>query len=282
MRSHTRFFFAFILLLGSAAGLRALTFHARSQAAEPAENPQRFISNVETLDWAADETAIVVCDMWDQHWCRGATERVAEMAPHMNEVLKAARKQGVKIIHCPSSCIDFYKDTPMVQAPRQAPEVETDVPLRGWCSIDPDREPPLPIDDSDGGCDCEPPCETGSPWTRQIAALEIEPVDVITDNAQAYYWMRQQGIKNVIVMGVHTNMCVLGRPFSIRQLVYQGMNVVLMRDMTDAMYNSRMSPYVNHFDGVRLVVQHIERYWCPTILSTDLTGDPQFRFRADR
>ena len=49
--------------------------------------------------------------------------------------------------------------------------------------------------------------------------------------------MRQRGIKNVIVMGVHTNMCVLGRPFSIRQMVYQGQNVVLVRDMTDTMYN---------------------------------------------
>ena len=33
------------------------------------------------------------------------------------------------------------------------------------------------------------------------------------------------GIKNVIVLGVHTNMCVLGRPFSIRQMVYQGQNI---------------------------------------------------------
>ena len=54
--------------------------------------------------------------------------------------------------------------------------------------------------------------------------------------------MRQRGIENVIVMGVHTNMCVLGRPFAIRQMVYQGQNVVLMRDMTDTMYNPQMRP----------------------------------------
>ena len=49
--------------------------------------------------------------------------------------------------------------------------------------------------------------------------------------------LEQRGIENVILLGVHTNMCVLGRPFGIRQMVYQGKNVVLVRDLTDAMYN---------------------------------------------
>ncbi|MDA7676778.1 isochorismatase family protein [bacterium] len=54
--------------------------------------------------------------------------------------------------------------------------------------------------------------------------------------------MKQRGITNVIILGVHTNMCVLGRPFSIRQMVYQGQNVALVRDLTDTMYNPRSSP----------------------------------------
>ena len=32
-------------------------------------------------------------------------------------------------------------------------------------------------------------------------------------------------------------MCVLGRPFGLRQMAKNGKNVVLMRDMTDTMYN---------------------------------------------
>jgi type 1 glutamine amidotransferase len=94
--------------------------------------------------------------------------------------------------------------------------------------------------------------------------------------------MRSRGIQNVIVMGVHTNMCVLGRPFSIRQMVYQGQNVVLMRDMTDTMYNSRMAPFVHHSTGTDLVVEHIEKNWCPTITSVDLVGGKEFRFSEDK
>ena len=33
------------------------------------------------LRWDPAKTAIIICDMWDQHWCRGATRRVGELAP---------------------------------------------------------------------------------------------------------------------------------------------------------------------------------------------------------
>jgi hypothetical protein len=73
-------------------------------------------------------------------------------------------------------------------------------------------------------------------------------------------------------MGVHTNMCVLGRPFGIRQQVRLGMNVALARDLTDAMYDPRQRPHVPHDRGTELVVEHIERYWCPSVLGQDLMG----------
>jgi len=53
-----------------------------------------------TVTWEASKTAVVVCDMWDQHHCPDATERVGEMAPAMNEVLLAARARGMLILHC--------------------------------------------------------------------------------------------------------------------------------------------------------------------------------------
>ncbi len=233
------------------------------------------------LHWDSKKTAMVICDMWDQHWCKGATARVAEMAPRMNKVVTAAREQGVLIIHCPSSCMEAYKDTAMRKLAQQAPPVETKVALQSWCKLNPEHEAPLPIDDADGGCDCWPRCQQGSPWRRQIDAVRIEEGDAITDSGEAYYLMKQRGIENVIVMGVHTNMCVLGRPFSIRQMVYQGQNVVLMRDMTDTMYNSRSKPFVTHVQGTNRVIEHIEKFWCPTITSTAFTGEPAFRFSEE-
>jgi nicotinamidase-related amidase len=91
--------------------------------------------------------------------------------------------------------------------------------------------------------------------------------------------LQARGIDNVILCGVHLNMCVLGRPFGIRQMVRLGKNVVLMRDMTDTMYNPEKPPKVSHFAGTDLVVEHVEKYWCPSITSTDLTGKPAFKFK---
>ncbi|MEZ6128286.1 MAG: ThuA domain-containing protein [Planctomycetaceae bacterium] len=260
-----------------------LNLNVRSRT-ETEQDSNRYHSLTNRVTWNAAQTAIVVCDMWDKHWCPTATERVGQMVPRMNDVITAARKKGVMIIHCPSDTLDFYKDTPQRRLAMEAPKVETKVPLQRWCHLDRTVEgDALPIDDSDGGCDCEEPfTKNHRAWTRQHPGITIADNDAVTDSAEAFYLMKQRGVTNVIVMGVHTNMCVLGRPFSIRQMVQQGQNVVLMRDMTDTMYNPTMAPFVSHFTGTDLVIDHIEQYWCPTILSTDIIGGDEFRFPADK
>ena len=256
-----------------------LNFRTR---AEVAPDAKRWHAITAPAEWNPQKTAVVICDMWDKHWCPNSTLRVAEMAPRMNEVVKAARSRGAFIIHCPSDTMEFYKDTPQRKLAQAAPVVETRRPLERWCRIDLTKESPLPIDDTDGGCDCAEPVKNYRAWSRQIADIEIHEGDAITESDEAYRLMKSRGIENVIVMGVHTNMCVLGRPFSIRQLVYQGMNVALMRDMTDTMYNPAMKPFVSHFTGNDLIIEHIEKYWCPTITSSDFLGGTSFRFREDK
>jgi nicotinamidase-related amidase len=259
---------------GSAASGR-LSLETRAQFRSE-KDTNRFESASLLLDCKASETAVVICDMWDKHWCKGASDRVSEMAQRMNEVVRAARDKGILIIHCPSDTMKFYEGTPQRKLAQSAPAARPVVPLQRWCKLDPAHEPPLPIDDSDGGCDDQPQCKTYIAWKKEHGAIEIKEGDAITDSAEAYNLMEQRGIKNVILMGVHLNMCVLGRPFSIRQMVAQNKNVLLMRDLTDTMYNSRMRPFTNHFRGTDLMIDHVEKYWCPTITSTAFTGKPEF------
>ena len=68
-------------------------------------------------------------------------------------------------------------------------------------------------------------------------------------------------------MGVHTGTCILNRTFSIKQMVRWGVEIALVRDLTDAMYNPARPPYVSHEEGTRLVVEYIEKFWCPTVTS---------------
>lgn len=258
-----------------------LELNARSRV--PSSTDTNLFNVVQkTVRWDASKTAIIVCDMWDQHWCKGATARVAELAPRMNEVLKEARRRGVLIIHAPSETMPFYADSAQRKRALEAPKASLPADISSWKSLNRAKEPPLPIDDSDGGCDDTPQCPGGAPWKRQIATLEIDPADAITDRGdEVYNLLQHSGRENVIIMGVHENMCVLGRPFAIRQMVRIGKNVLLMRDMTDTMYNSRQHPFVSHFEGTGLVTEHIEKFWCPTITSVDFLGGKPFRFKGD-
>ena len=228
------------------------------------------------------ETAIIISDMWDKHWCEGATGRVAEMAPFMNDVISIARNRGVLIVHAPSGCTDYYKDHP-ARALGQKYLSEKARNLISGDKLDSEKDAVWPIDQSDGGCDCPAKCKQGRAWTRQIDLIEITDNDAIIDDSGAEIGglLYQKGIKNVILMGVHTNMCVIGRSFGLRNMVRLGMNVVLMRDMTDTMYNSESWPNVNHFTGNSLVNEYIETYVSPSILSSDFTGEKQFRFKND-
>lgn len=293
-------YFTVLLILACLAA----EFSAAAHAAEPAEanmltlhtrhrdlDKQGNVRVVEkTVEWDPRQTAIIICDMWDDHWCQGAAARVGELAGPMNALVATAREQGVTIIHAPSSVVDFYQDAPQRRRVVAAPFAKTPVPLSQdvrwgttWCWPDPKIEPDLPIDDSDMGCDCRPTCKLNDPWKRQIAAIEIAEEDYITDHGQeTYNVLTDRKIENVILVGVHLNMCVLGRPFGIRQMVNVGKQVVLMRDMTDSMYNSRKRPFVDHFEGTDLVVQHVEQFWCPSIESSDIIKQPPFRFAEDR
>ena len=252
---------------------------------EPVANAAgSFVVKEKILSWEPSQTAIVVCDMWNQHWCQGATRRVGEVAPAMNRTIAAARAKGVLIIHAPSSCMDAYKDHPARKRAQDAPKaVNLPQHIAEWCDKIPAEEKGIyPIDQSDGGCDDGPQCPQGSPWKSQVAAIEIKDQDAISDSgAEIWNLLESRGIKNVLLIGVHTNMCVLGRPFGLRNLARSGKNVALVRDLTDTMYNSRKWPYVSHFEGTNRIVEHIEKYVAPTITSADLTGQPAFQFKRD-
>jgi len=240
--------------------------------------------------WEPKRTALIICDMWDDHWCKSAARRVGEMAPALNDVVKTARSRGVFVIHAPSTCTAFYDGTPQRKRAQAARFSPTPMPLATserwgttWYWTDPKREGVLPIDDSDMGCDCQPAkCKIREAWTRQISTIEIAPDDAITDNGQEVWNMlAERGIENVILCGVHLNMCVLGRPFAIRQMVKLGKNVALLRDLTDTMYNPDRPPGVSHFAGTDLMIEHVEKYWCPSFTSSDITGKPPFQFKSD-
>jgi nicotinamidase-related amidase len=212
---------------------------------------------------APAKTAIVITDMWDKHWCRGATGRVTEIALRMEPLLKKARAAGILIIHAPSETMDFYTGSDGRKLAESAPHAEPP-------EATPLHDPPLPIDDSNGGCDT--PGDTAHrAWSRETPLLTVASGDVISDSGtEIYNVLRQRGIDTVFYMGVHANMCILNRTFGIRQMTRWGIHCILVRDLTDAMYEPSSRPFVSHAAGTELVIEYIEQHWAPTVTSPEM------------
>ena len=233
----------------------------------------------ETTHWKASETAIIICDMWADHPCKLAAMRVDRMAPRMNRVISLARDHGAVIIHAPSSGVKYYEDTPYRQRMKEAAYTKPPVPIQGWCYLNPKFESPLPVVDNVKrgtsnvtGCDDPDPKPHPDSDRHQHPAIKMIGYDGVSHNGQEIFnFLEQEQRKNIVLMGVHTNMCVLGRPFGIRQQKYLGKNVVLCRDLTDGLYDPRDKPHVSHVRGVELIIEHIEKHWCPSILGESLT-----------
>src|SRR5215831_16430586 len=248
-----------------------LNLRARRRSDQPGSNTR---ATERVLRWEVAQTAIIICDMWDTHTCSLSAQRVAALAPRMNQVVSAARSLGVMIIHAPSDTMKHYEGTPQRLRMQRAPMAPSPTPILTRCPRDPEEERNFPIDDSAGGCD-DPIVKdwTGPyPWTREHPAIDVVGFDGVSDNGQEIYnFCKEEGIANIALMGVHTNICILNRSFGIRQMTRLGFQVVLARDLTDAMYDPRTRPFVSHNRGTELVIEHIETRWCPSILSNDLT-----------
>jgi nicotinamidase-related amidase len=217
-----------------------------------------------TQNLAPAKAAIVITDMWDKHWCRGATERVDQIAVRMEPLLEKARAAGILIIHAPSETMDFYAGSEGRKLAQSAPHADPP-------QTPPLHDPPLPIDDSNGGCDTPGDTEHRA-WIRETPRLTIAPGDVISESGtEIYNLLRERGIDTMFYMGVHANMCILNRSFGIRQLARWGIHCILVRDLTDAMYEPSSRPFVSHAAGTELVIQYIEQHWAPTITSAQFT-----------
>lgn len=277
---------------------QTIDLHLRYQH-PTSHSSDRFHRLSKSETWNTPKTAVIVCDMWDSHHCVNAVRRVQELAPRIDSFVAKLRSQGATIIHAPSSCMEAYQDHP---ARHRATQVKsaTEFPnaIDTWCDqMSSEQVVGYPLDQAEGGEDddlaeharwAEQLTAQGrnprAPWKSQIATIKIDNAsDYISDSGREIWSiLKAKEISHVMLVGVHTNMCVLGRPFGLRRLAQAGQQVVLVRDLTDTMYDPRAWPFASHFTGTDIIVDHIERFVCSTITSNQILGGSEFRFSHDR
>lgn len=119
---------------------------------------------------------------------------------------------------------------------------------------------------------------------------------VFTENdMHAVQYVKENEIKTVFYMGVHTNMCFLSRKNSILKMMKYGIETYIVKDLTDSRISRHHYPYMEHFDATDWFIEEIQnrnfisvdgKYMnCRAVNSTffDESGKKGlFRFKRDR
>ncbi|MDR0521119.1 MAG: isochorismatase family protein [Planctomycetaceae bacterium] len=181
------------------------------------------------------KTAVIVIDMWNFHWCMTAAQRVAAMVPRMNAVFNEARKKGMLIIWNPSDVVTAYAGTPQYET-AAAMHVLHPVKMGEW------KRPQINVRFSAkvGPCLCGPGINCGGNWgwDAMNPDLKVDENDLFSaSTGEIFSILKNKGIENVIYAGVHTNMCVFGKPGALSHLYPHGFNCYLARDLNDAFTN---------------------------------------------
>lgn len=253
----SRFGFVLVLALGLKVVTTAATFPVELQRRDPATG-QPSVSRTE-LDPA--RVGVVIVDMWNWHWCKTATARVGALVPRMKEVATQARALGMTIFWCPSDVADNYVGT----VPYEAAFSATKMPLPTLTEL---NCPPAP---DGGGCACgRERCQVNYGWDGMHPDLVMDDRDFMPNDLPTLYSLcRQRGLTHLIYLGVHTQVCLLGKSIGLRNLTRAGFQCILARDLTDAHARYDPAAGVTPETFTADVVAHFEKHLAPTINFAD-------------
>ena len=74
------------VLLTAELGAADLTINLRSRV-EAFKGSGEWSEASLPMSLPTEKTAVIICDMWDKHWCRGASERCDALAARMAPVV---------------------------------------------------------------------------------------------------------------------------------------------------------------------------------------------------
>lgn len=262
MKNQWSITFLLIFMSGSITNAntgQSRTLHLALQTRDPETN----IVITRTEDVDASKVGVVIVDPWNYHWCMTACERVSAMVPRWNKATEAARKMGMPVIWCPSDVIGSYSGYPQRERVLglkllPVPDVRGMAEARFTCKRD--------------ACLCGPGIACGPNYGHDGLNPDLFIADndyIASSTEEVYTVLKNCGITHVIYMGLHTNICLYGKPGALKFMWQAGLNCMLARDINDAI--TRYDPAAGFTPdmGTRITDEDIERAGIPTINVVD-------------
>jgi len=221
------------------------------------DTSNRIVRAAENVD--SDKVAVVIVDPWNYHWCMTACERVSAMAPRWNRALACARKLGMPILWAPSDVVGMYSGYPQRERALAVPLL----PVPNERAMPPARFT-APV----GGCMCGPGIRCVANYGHDSMNPDLVLADddfIASSTEEVYSLLKRRGITHIIYMGLHTNMCLFGKPGAMKYLVQAGMKCMLARDLNDAFTSYDPASGFTPDQGTRQIDEDLERAGVPTI-----------------
>jgi len=224
-------------------------------------------------EWSQNETAVIVVDLWDNHWCRSTLEQIRELVPRVEKFLTVVRNSGVLVIHAPTNVHDFYRR--YLQRKRVIDMKETylkdkkikKVPSRKHYR--PSESQPLYMGKENGCLDVPTPAHK-LVWKRQATGITIAKDDLIlrNDRQELLGIVRSKKLTNLIYVGVAANSCILKRAIGLISMSEAGFgrnNLAICRDLTEVQYNPKQPPFVTSIEALNLQISFIEKLYASSL-----------------
>jgi len=224
----------------------------------------------QTLPLPADQTALVLVDVWAVHYIDTMVERVRKIVNDaIVPALEAARAAGLTVIHAPSPWIvqkrGYRTEKPELAEPTTQPANWPPQSFRGiyrsgeWAPFGRPQEAALPaIYD----------------WYEQdldIAAPARPAGDdlVISSGPELHAVLEERGLLHLVYAGFCANWCLVGRDYGIMEMNQRGYNVVLLRDATTGIESHDT---VDELLMTQMTIREIETKWGWSATTPDFVG----------
>ena len=173
-----------------------------------------------------DQTALVLVDVWDNHFIESWLERATRVTEEgVVPVLAVARRAEMTIVHAPSPPIAEQYEQVKRHKP-SAPNAVSD-----W--------PPAQFRARAGECAAfrgpraQPPGIPSIPELGMSPLVEVREEEfVVATGEQLHELAREKGLLHLIYAGFATNWCILNRDYGMRAMGRRGYNMILLRDAT--------------------------------------------------
>lgn len=213
---------------------------------------------------------VVYIDMWRSHWCTYYNDREFFFTPRINELAQRLRAVGVPVVHISMGADAYTGRTRQRKAGRHAVKLGNLSVLENY-HAQAGRYHKDYIPGFQDTCVYRDQTRFGryrdNHLTKSIAVASDDLfVQNFKESAMSFVGL---GKKTVIVLGQHTNMCLMAVFLYCREV---GLDLVLVRDLVDAcwVFKHQKKHCPTHSQGNEAVNDYFDRTFGVSIISYDL------------